>query len=593
MPRIGPPCQYDTILVKRTTKDVREAAGETMTLAVRTNDLLAVKVVGEMEPGQTVTGQAIEEASPDQLGLQFQPGAGVALSSDGTQYLAKHSGFAGILDGKVAVVPPVWVSASAMSAAYLNLPLSPGSAQFSPEDLSSILAAAGVTVGVDEARAEALSKALSGGDTAELLVLLASGTPPIEPVDANPKFLFAPETQAGINRKDGSIDLRERQSFPSVAKDELLVQCEPLVPGTPGVTVKGEEVEVREPLAAKLVAGENVRSSGDEEVGQLFAEIDGGACVQIEEVPTQTGRFTQYTVSVRQVAQVAGDVDYGTGNIAFKGNVEIKGKVVSGFKVHTTGDIAVGEGIEDGAEIKAGGGLTVTQGIVGSKTRVEAGGAVRARFIQDATIVAGGDVFAEVYIRTANIQTASSVIVEGRGSAGGIIGGETWALKSMVARNVGAESSATTLLSVGTLPERFEEYAKRQAEGEKARDSKQAILKAAGIQALKPELIKQSILRNPRKKDQIFRYVQRANELAKAEAECLKDLRTLGTKMRLSAQAAHLDVTSAAHVRVTIRIGDAELVLGEELKAVRFHLDRSGQSSGIVWTGLTEADKAN
>ena len=520
------------ILGLEQTSEIPEAAKDAMALAVKKGDLLAVKSIGEVEPGRTVTDQAIEEMSEEQLGLQFQPGPGIELSSDRTQYLAKHSGYAGVFDGKVSVLPPIWISKDAMAAAYLNLPLLEESAPFSKADVEDALSAAGVSTGIDQPSVEAVGQSLSEGASDKLLIQLASGTPPEQSVDADPKFSFSTESQAGGVRQDGSIDLKARERFPSVNTDDLLVGCGPPEAGTPGMTVKGEEVEVGEPVAVELVAGENVRSDKDGDIVQLFSQIDGGASIETEDVDNENGKLIRYTVSVRQVIEVPGDVNYDTGNIDFKGNVEIKGTVVSGFKVQATGDVIVGEGIEDGVEIKADGSLTVKQGIVGAATKVETKGSVTAKFIQDATILADGDVAAEVYLRTANIQAKGSVSVEGKGKSGGIIGGETWALKSIVSKNVGAEANKTTLLAVGALPKLFDQYEERKAEAEKATDSKEAILKAMGVEALKPDLIKQSIMKNPRMKDKILQFVARANELAKTEAECIDEMYALSTKMK-------------------------------------------------------------
>jgi uncharacterized protein (DUF342 family) len=572
-------------------KAIRDAAKGVTALAVQPGTVLARKVVGEMVPGMTVLGQALEEASNEQLGPQFQPGQGVKFSESGTEYLAKHAGFAGILDGKVALLPPIWISPDLMKAAFLNVPLVPESVTLTSEDLAGMMSAAGVKAGADQKRVDALAAALANGSADKLLYLVAVGVPPEEPSDAVPKISFAHQSQAGtLNKKDGSIDLRERQRFPSVAKDEVVVECGPPVPGTPGTTLKGQEIDVRLPVHAELTAGDNVRLEKDGEIQKLVSEIDGGANLTQSESTSDEGKTIQYSVSVLEIAQVSGDVDYNTGNIDFKGNVEIKGRVITGFKVAATGDVVVGEGVEDGAEISAGGTLTVKQGIVGSSTKIEAGGGVNAKFVQDATIVAGGDVKADVYIRTANIRTEGGVAVAGKGTAGGIIGGETWAMGSIVAKNIGAEANATTLVSVGILPELFEEYKAKQVEAEKADDTKQAILKAIGISALQHDQIKAAILKKPAMKNQILKFVNKANELAKSEADCIGAVDQIGARLAESAKTARIDVTNDAHARVKIRIGNSEKTLTEGVKAVRFRVDRDG-GNAISWVPLSEADK--
>jgi hypothetical protein len=308
-------------------------------------------------------------------------------------------------------------------------------------------------------------------------------------------------------------------------------------------------------------------------------------------VESDSGTHTTYTVSVRSLAQVPGDVDYSTGNIDFKGNVEIKGRVVSGFKVKATGDIIISEGVEDAVEITGDGSLSVRQGIVGSKTKVNVKGGVEAKFIQDALVEAEGDVEVDAYVRTAEIQTHGSVIVKGKGAAGGILGGETWALKSIDTKRAGSERSTTTVLSVGVLPSLFEDFAKKREEAEKANTTREAILKAMGIQALKPDDIKQAIIRNPHKKDKILEWIQKANEVGAQQKQLIGEMKELTAKLKESAAKAYADVQDTAFSRVKVRVGNQERVLDEDLRAVRFHLDKTGEVAGVVDTNLSDVGK--
>ncbi|MCZ6635414.1 MAG: FapA family protein [bacterium] len=579
-----------TLLNLENPKEIEKATEDVEVLAVKKGDLLAVKILGTFEPGKSVKGDPIDKFEDEgEQNPQLQPGFGVELSSD--EYRATAFGYVGILDGKVAVLPPIWVASDDMAACYVSLPLVQGSAQPDLGDISEALAAAGITAGIVETSVQALSDKLARQDLDQVLNALAVGVAPEEPVDAVPEFSFAHESQAGAVREDGSIDLKDRQRFPSVVKGDLLVSCQPPVSGTPGLTVKGEEIEIREPIAVELEAGEHVRSSKNGDVQQLFSEMDGGVGVQMVETSTESVTLHRYTISVRSLAEISGDVDYETGNIDFKGNVEIKGKVVGGFTVKATGDIVVLEGVEDGAEIRGDGNLTVKQGIVGSKTKVVVKGGVTAKFIQDASIQAGGDVVAESYIRTATIQTKTNVTVEGGGATGGIFGGKTWALKSVAAKNLGSERSTTTTLFLGVVPEIFEAYAELTKQADKANDSREALLKVVGVTELKAEEIQKAMLRNPDQKNEILRYVSKANEYAKKQMTALEGLKMMRVDLKNSALDAHLDVTGTCHARVKIRIGNLEKVLEKDVKAVRFHLGKKKEEKGVVCTNLSEVGK--
>ena len=115
--------------------------------------------------------------------------------------------------------------------------------------------------------------------------------------------------------------------------------------------------------------------------------------------------------------------------------------------------------LEAGATVHAAGSITVRQGIVGKGTRVDAGGSLAAKFVQDAHVEAEGDVLIGSYAHGAFIRSGSSVAVEGRGgSGGGIVGGEVWAARNVCSRNIGSERSTTTFVAAGTQPVLHQEY---------------------------------------------------------------------------------------------------------------------------------------
>ena len=564
---------------------------ETTAFAVKKGDLLAVRVMGEVKPGTDLFGNPIEKIKDEDLPPQFQPGPGVELDEPSGELRAGTTGYAGLHEGKPAVIAPVWVTEDLMLAAYLNLPLQPGSAIFSEADIRSVLASAGIEEGIREEEVGALAKNLEEGGSRRMLVAIASGQRPVDPTDAVPEFTFATSTQAGVERVDGSIDLKERQRFPTVAEGQVLVECGPPVDGIPGINIRGEEIEVRKPIRAELVAGEHVNLVEEGEHRKLVSDMDGGSSVQVTEPTNEDDPVQVINVSVRQIAEIAGNVDYDTGNIDFKGNVEIKGSVRGGFKVKATGDILIGQSVEDGAEIATDGSLEVKQGIVGTTTVVEVGKDVKAKFIQDAKVRAGGDVTADVYLRTARVQAKGKVIVTGRGESGGILGGETWALGGIVSNNVGAEGNQTTELSLGVLPDMMEDYQETKKELAKAKDTKQALLEAMGISILSKIEITKALQRNPRKQKEILQFAQNANEHAKTESEAMMKLKGLGEALQKSAEAARLEVSRVAYRRVKIRIGDIETTLEEEVKASRFRLEKSGRAMGITWGALSGADK--
>jgi hypothetical protein len=280
-----------------------------------------------------------------------------------------------------------------MVAAFIYLaPVDEGGPSPIRSQLEEAMKAAYITYGIDEEGLGKLEEALAKGTKLKPLIPVARGELVVEPQDAEPEISFTFLTQAGLVRKDGSIDLRERNSFPGVGKGETLIQGKAGIPGTQGHTVKGGAIEVTAPVEAELVAGENVKLEGSPPNQRIVSEMDGGASCSISEVTGEGGKKRQYTVAVRPVAQVSGNVDYDTGNLDFKGNVEIKGSVLSPFSVKATGDIRIGETVDAGAAVQGDANLVVQLGIVGENTVIKVVGNDTAKFIQDATVSAGGNI---------------------------------------------------------------------------------------------------------------------------------------------------------------------------------------------------------
>jgi uncharacterized protein (DUF342 family) len=440
-----------------TASEVLETAPKSTAKSVLPGDILGSLVVEEGEPGKTVTGQAIPVEGQDGSG-KSPTDPGINVSKSGIEFTASSYGYVGIADGQLSVLPPFWVTEDAMVAAHVYLKPTEDSSTPTVEHLEASLKTAGITTGIDKPGLEKLAAALAKGSKLKTVIAVARGEQLVEPEDAEPEFTFPYITQSGLVQGDGSIDLRERNSFPGVAGGETLVQSKAGVAGKPGSTVRGEVLDVRAPVESELIAGENVKVEGSAPSQKLVSEMEGGASCTVAEVSGEAGKTIQYRVSVRPVAQISGDVNYDTGNLDFKGNVEIKGSVLSSFIVKATGDIRIGETVETGAQVHGEANLVVQLGIVGENTIVETAGNVTAKFIQDAKVSAGGDIAVGSYIRSANVSAKGTISVEGSGGAvGGILGGKVWAGSFVASKNVGSEHAYTTTISLGVDRESFAE----------------------------------------------------------------------------------------------------------------------------------------
>lgn len=147
---------------------------------------------------------------------------------------------------------------------------------------------------------------------------------------------------------------------------------------------------------------------------------------------------------------VEGDLDDRRGPIDAARNLRITGSVRAGLAVRAEGDVEVGGQVEAGACIEAGGQVRVRGGIIGGDTRVVAHRGVRAGQIQEAEVVARGDVVITGSVAHARVRASGGVIVE----QGGLLGGETRAVTRIaIGGAMGAPSGERTVIDIVADPE--------------------------------------------------------------------------------------------------------------------------------------------
>ena len=144
---------------------------------------------------------------------------------------------------------------------------------------------------------------------------------------------------------------------------------------------------------------------------------------------------------------IPGDVDLSTGNIDFKGDLEIMGSIKAGMHVKATGNITVNKLVE-AAYVEAGKDVLVRGGILGGgKAVIQAGNNVYGLFIENATIKANNTVQADSIVNC-DVTAFSDINIFGRTSA--IIGGH---LKANRKRGAAGALFATAR-STATCPRR-------------------------------------------------------------------------------------------------------------------------------------------
>jgi len=144
--------------------------------------------------------------------------------------------------------------------------------------------------------------------------------------------------------------------------------------------------------------------------------------------------------SVHKEYITQGDVDYETGHIDYDGNVNVKGRVKSGFKVRGN-DIKIID--LDGGIVTAEGNVRIAGGI--NKGEIYSKGNVYAKYIHNAKVACMGDVIIAKGIVDSDIECSGRCIVED----GKIITSQLSAKLGVKARNIGTEKVEPCTIKVG------------------------------------------------------------------------------------------------------------------------------------------------
>lgn len=313
-------------------------------------------------------------------------------------------------------------------------------------DLQAALAAQDVVCGIDEPLLQRLSLEGKPGEH-----VVASGIPPLPPIDGRVDYFFRTGARHLTPNllEDGRVDHHDLGSFETVEEGQILARRSPPVPGLPGKTVRGEEVPTRLPRDVPLKAGRGTALAED---GMLLRAA-------------MTGQPTLHRglVIVNPNLRVEGDVDYGTGDVSFDGNLEILGEVKRTFRVRATGNIYI-HGAVDGAIIEAGGHLAVDGGIRHG-ANVSAAGNVRARYVEYSKVVCDGHLLVHDDLMFTHVECGGTVEVQG-----GLVGGEVHADTSIRVESLGSRLGTITELILRPRAKWAAKMREAEAEAEALRE---------------------------------------------------------------------------------------------------------------------------
>lgn len=205
------------------------------------------------------------------------------------------------------------------------------------KDIYDALFAEGIDYGIDE---ETISLALS--DKQGGVFEIAVGDFPEEGKDG--KIEKKVSTTTVDDKKDNddlaAVDFRERKKIPTVEKGQIIAIVHPPVPGKAGKNIRGEVLEPKQVREIKLLTQKGTILLED----RVISNENGRPYID------QKGLFVKTKVLPQMVHE--GNVDLESGNINFRGDIEVKGDVTEGMKIQSGGTINIHQTV-NGAMIKA------------------------------------------------------------------------------------------------------------------------------------------------------------------------------------------------------------------------------------------------
>ena len=161
-------------------------------------------------------------------------------------------------------------------------------------------------------------------------------------------------------RTDGTIDYREKVTIPIVQKGQVIAMVHPPKPGIPGTTVTNEPLPPKQTFPLIIQSGKGIELIENDT--KIVAAETGRPVIE------QNGLFVKVSIIPKLVHSM--DVSMMSGNIRFKGDIDIQGNVEEGMVVEGGGHITVFKNVYS-ASISSNSGVAIKGNAI--KSSISAG----------------------------------------------------------------------------------------------------------------------------------------------------------------------------------------------------------------------------
>ena len=288
----------------------------------------------------------------------------------------------------------------------------------------------GITYGIKN---EVLLSGLSNNSK----ILVAQGLSPINGEDSVIRMYELKEAKPEA-KEDGNVDHYELNLINRVSEGDWLGDRTEPTEGRSGKTVKGSVLLPVKGKDLPLFYDKNtIREEYHEGITTLYSRINGAV------------HYDGDRISISNHLEIAGNVDFKTGNINFDGYLTVKGTIDDSFSITASKDIEIlsDYGVGGVKDITSNdGSIYIKGGIAGNnKATIYSNKNIYTKFVSDTNIVCEGSAHIGFYCLNSNIKAKEVILDSSRGQ---IIGGNIQAEYRIVASIIGSAAEKRTYISV-------------------------------------------------------------------------------------------------------------------------------------------------
>lgn len=436
--------------------------------------------------------------------------------------------------------------------AVVEIPLEAASEVVSAEALLALARGRGVLVdhAVDEAvRALAARHAARAAepdaesDDGPTVATIARAEPPVPGSDARIDWADAFRPAAdGAPAEDGAgaVDHYNRIKRTKVAAGDALGVLVPPGEGADGRDVCGQTMPARRGRKLALRPHESVQVEAD---GTIRALKDGVLSL------------ARLEIAVVDTLEVAGAVDFSTGNVDFVGSVVVGDGVRDNFTLRATGDVVV-RGLVEAADLLAGGDCRCERGFAARGTgHLLVDGSLEAAYLNGVRGRVRGSASIDREIVGSDLVVGEDLRV----ARGSVVGGTVVVGGAVVAASIGTEAGAKTTVRVGGRPLELAQAARLAAL------AKEIARQVAPMKARRDEIAEKGDRASAAEKESIteleFEVAELERRVRLLDERRMAVLREVGER-----RTVRVEVAKAIHAGVTLAVGAREARFTKSVK---------------------------